>query len=547
MINLPEIKISFRLLLAYCFPLLVINLSYSSSAHDSHTHDPLLYNTANNIFTKTKQHFPELKQQHLQKIGKPLRKKLSKGEIPEVFVFFDVEPLADQELLANEEPLANEELSANHEQNTGNIERLVNSFEQLHKSLFSFEGKKLSKRQKKINRHTQNINTRRTLLKNNISNKVQDLVITQEFENLPILKVKVQSWPQLKKILALPNVIGISSDDSLKLQVSESNIVINQPYAINNGFTGDGVSIAVLDTGTDYTNNTFGCTAVGIPTSCPIKFIQDFAPEDNQLDSNGHGTIMSGIITSVAPEADILVMDIFNNNSASSTDIASAIGWIISNADTYNIAAVNLSLGDGGQNASYCDGSIPSIYKILFDNLVNVDILPVVASGNDGFSNGINSPACTSSALSVGATYDNTLPPFTWSSCTDNNILVDSIICFSNSASILDMLAPGSLTTVNGGSSSGTSNAAPFVTATAALLKQQNPDITATEMKSILINSPTQIMDNRNGLTFPRLNIQDAIQQNTVNDAVNNIPLPLWSIFILLLVMSFYLKNLSQK
>ncbi len=519
LMNLHTKNISFFLLLTCCLVLLFSNMSYG---------------TPNNKLTRAQQHFPELEQKHFLKMGKPLQKKLSDGEIPEVFIFFNLE------LLDNEEPSAN---------NARNVDNIINSFQQWQQRFFSSKDINLSRKQKKINRLKQNIKTKRTLLKNNISSKVQDLVITQEFENLPILKVKVQSWPQLKKILALPNVTGLSSDDSLKLQVSESNIVINQPYAINNGFTGDGVSVAVLDTGTDYTNNTFGCTAVGIPTSCPIKFIQDFAPEDNQLDSNGHGTIMSGIITSVAPEADILVMDIFNNNSASSTHIASAINWVISNAGAYNIASVNLSLGDGSLNSTYCDGSTPSIYKLLFDSLVSIDVIPVVSSGNDGYSTGINSPACTSSALSVGATYDSSRPSTTWSSvpCTDNNITTDSIPCFSNSASILDMLAPGAITSVTGTNSGGTSNAAPFVAATAALLKQQSPDITSAEMRSVLINSSNQITDTRNGLIFPRLHIENALTQNAIADNEKNIPLPLWSIFILLLVMSFYLKNLSQK
>src|SRR5208283_4148967 len=87
-----------------------------------------------------------------------------------------------------------------------------------------------------------------------------------------------------------------------------------------------------------------------------------------------------------------------------------------------NIAAANLSLGSGSYTSN-CD-----YYSIkpAIDQLRNVGIATVVASGNGSSSNSISYPACVSTAVSVGATDDS-----------------DDVESFSNSDRYLSLLAPG--------------------------------------------------------------------------------------------------------
>jgi subtilisin family serine protease len=101
---------------------------------------------------------------------------------------------------------------------------------------------------------------------------------------------------------------------------------------------------------------------------------------------------------------------------------------------------------------------------------LSAGIIPVVAAGNNAFLNGIAGPACTPSALSVGAVYAANYGSVGWSACTDNATAADKVVCFSNSASFLGMLAPGAIITAGGQTMGGTSQASPFVAATVGLL-----------------------------------------------------------------------------
>ncbi len=96
---------------------------------------------------------------------------------------------------------------------------------------------------------------------------------------------------------------------------------------------GAGTSVAVLDTGVDYTLAAFGtCTAPGAPAgTCKVAYAQDFAPDDSILDDvDGHGTNVSGIVVGVAPDTKILGLDVFSTDgSAYYSDILSALDWVI--------------------------------------------------------------------------------------------------------------------------------------------------------------------------------------------------------------------------
>jgi len=162
----------------------------------------------------------------------------------------------------------------------------------------------------------------------------------------------------------------------------------------------------------------------------------------------------------------------------------------------YHIAAVNMSFGSG-KFTSNCD-SEP--YKLPIDNLRAAGIASVVASGNNGYTNGIGSPACVSTAISVG-----------------NTTKLDAVYSTSNSASFLNLLAPGtsiySPSFPGGGYSfqTGTSFAAPHVAGAFAQLKHENPSATVTQMLNALTSTGVSILDTRNGITKPRIQVDAAV------------------------------------
>ena len=126
----------------------------------------------------------------------------------------------------------------------------------------------------------------------------------------------------------------------------------------------------------------------------------------------------------------------------------------------------------------------------------------MIASGNNGFIDGISSPACISTAISVGA--------------TDKS---DVVAGYSNSASFLDLLAPGSAinSSVPGGGFAtwnGTSMATPHVAGAWAVIKSQQLNASVDDVLNALVNTAVPILDGRNGITKPRIDVEASLNDD---------------------------------
>jgi len=180
------------------------------------------------------------------------------------------------------------------------------------------------------------------------------------------------------------------------------------------------------------------------------------------------------------------------------TDQISGLQRVYDLRNTYHIASVNMSLG-GGKYTGYCDASNISL-KAAIDSLRAVGIATAIASGNNGYTDGISSPGCISTAVSVGATTKS-----------------DVVASYSNSASILCLLAPGSAITssVPGGSFAswyGTSMATPHVAGAWAVLKSAKPRASVVEILNALTITGVPITDSRNSIVKPRIQVDKAVK-----------------------------------
>jgi hypothetical protein len=225
----------------------------------------------------------------------------------------------------------------------------------------------------------------------------------------------------------------------------------------------------------------------------------------------GTGASFSGIAKDASLIA-IQVFSVFNSSCGSepppcarafTSDIISGLEQVYALRSGLRIASANLSLGGGGSTLA-CD-SDPA--KAIIDQLRAAGIATVAAAGNNGFTNALSTPACVSTAISVGSTTDGT-PGFAQA---------DQVSVFSNSSPLLTLWAPGEVITssVPGGGFAvlaGTSMAAPHVAGAWAVMKQRNPQASVSDVQNALTDTGRPILDARNNVTKSRLDLAAALQ-----------------------------------
>jgi len=355
----------------------------------------------------------------------------------------------------------------------------------------------------------------------------QDFQVVHRYQTVPGL-VGVATSQGLENLRRHPDVQAVALDMQIHASLTESAAVIRANRVWNDlGITGAGINVAVLDSGVDLNHPDLAdhivaqhCFSKG---DCPPGKTDE---GESAQDEHGHGTHVAGIITSrgtvsprgIAPDAGIVAVRVMDaTGSGWNSDVVAGLDWIVANQVQLNVKVVNLSLG-AGRYSGACDTQDANtiVQAAAVDAARRAGMIVLAASGNDGLMDAMAAPACISSVVSVGATYDANLGSLSWLTCADSNATTDQIACFSNSSSMLDVLAPGSVifsTALGGGqvNKSGTSMATPHVAAVAALMLQAYPNLTPAEIETMLKNTGAPIKDNRNGRVTPRVDALSAV------------------------------------
>ncbi|MCB9177552.1 MAG: S8 family serine peptidase [Caldilineae bacterium] len=381
----------------------------------------------------------------------------------------------------------------------------------------------------------------------------EDFQLHKTYSHLPIVAGSV-SASGLEKLRRNPRVTAIDDDvwvyplvapaaalaAPLGLVESLPSIGADKVHAM--GIKGEGIGVAVLDTGIDNSHPDFEnaivdqyCFSSGT-NSCVSESGRGVAKGPNAQDEQGHGTGVSGIVlgrgkvapVGVAPEANLIAVRVFRDTGGAPTnDIVDGLNFVVANQAKHNIRAANMSLGGGAALGTNCDNQYGSV-KQVFQTLLARNVAIFVATGNGGNPDRVAFPGCISNGTGVGSTFDADLEAARMGGglvgCLGGKAMVSrlDIACYTDRGRAMDIVAPGSyiVTARLGGGSSGsgpyggghgTSYASPTAAGVAALIFSADPKIHARDIERLLQQTGEIVIHPESGAEIKRVNAYNAV------------------------------------
>lgn len=305
------------------------------------------------------------------------------------------------------------------------------------------------------------------------------VTVIHEYESIQAVTAEIKA-DYISDFAMEEQVKSIQYDQSVSIQAQLKNWgydSLNIEKKIPSSLTGKGINIAVVDSGADGSHPDIliaggECfiTMANYPDACA----------DGYNDDNGHGTHVAGIIAAldndfgvvgVAPDANVYALKALDKKGIGTTSsVVAAVDWAIQN----KMDIINLSLATPDDDL---------MLKEIIQKAFNSNILIVAAAGNEehitGLEENVGYPAKYNEVIGVTALNKD-----------------HSISKTSSVGAAIDFSAPGISilstypTKYQDGSGytsmSGTSMAAPFVSAMAALYMEKYPDLTAVEIRNLL-------------------------------------------------------------
>lgn len=298
----------------------------------------------------------------------------------------------------------------------------------------------------------------------------------------------------LTSATALASVQKVWLDEEVEVELDESVAQIGASHAWEAGLDGNGVTVAVLDTGIDLDHPDMAGQVSAHKSFVPgVSSVHDGHGHGTHVASTiaGSGAVSDGLYAGVAPGADLIVGKVLNDfGSGAMSQIIDGMEW----AAAEGADIVNLSLGCGPRQGCLDNDGTDPASQAVNRLTATTDTLFVIAAGNDGpGEQTLGTPGVADAALTVGAV-DGTDQLADFSSRGPR---------FGDHAIKPDVTAPGvdiaaaraAGTNMRGTAvpvddhyirASGTSMATPHVAGAAALLLQSDPTLAPVELKAAL-------------------------------------------------------------
>ena len=343
--------------------------------------------------------------------------------------------------------------------------------------------------------------------------------------SLPIIEAFAADLPNaaLGVLTNSPLVRRIAFDRTAVGSLDRTAATVGAPAVRQElGYDGSGIGVAVIDSGITPWHDDL--TDRGVTASQRVDAFVDFVHDRaTAYDNYGHGTHVAGVIagdgsdsggvhTGIAPGATLTVLKVLDGiGRGRISNVIAALGYVVEHRQRLNIRVANLSIG-----AAVAESYDSDLLTLAAKRVVEAGVVVVTSAGNGGRTNGgarqygaITAPGNAPWVLTVGAS----------SHMGTSDRADDTIADFSSRGPTAidriakpDIVAPGvgivSLSSPDGylyrtradariaGSSdpgyfpyfslSGTSQAAPVVAGTVALMLQANPFLTPNAVKAIL-------------------------------------------------------------
>ena len=327
------------------------------------------------------------------------------------------------------------------------------------------------------------------------------------FHHIPIISGEVKT-ELLDELLEVKGVVFLTLNGELQIALDNAIGIHHVDTVWDFGYTGEGISIAIIDTGIDPLH-------VGLndfdddPSTADPKVVafydaldgsgDDGSGETEPYDDQGHGSHCAGISAGtgavgegplsdgstpyrgVAPGASLVGVKVLDGGgSGSFAEVMKGMEWTIDNQIKYNIRAASMSLG-GVWLVELTQEQEERITH-LANEMVAAGISLMIAAGNSGGYGTIGTPGAAKDVITVGSTEDSKeLAVYSSKGPTHEGQIKPNVAAIGSAVMSVEANSG------NGYASySGTSMATPMVAGMAALLLQANPDLQPLMVRSIL-------------------------------------------------------------
>jgi subtilisin family serine protease len=336
---------------------------------------------------------------------------------------------------------------------------------------------------------------------------------------VPAMTLRLRTTDSLDALAAHPDVVRVGFDEGGTGDLQHAVPHVGGDVTHSYGITGEGVRVAILDSGIDTNHPDLADDLVH--QECfgfrPAPLGGPFCPngQDRQSgagaaeDDAGHGTHVSGIVSSkgvvssvgMAPDAEIVSLKGLTGDGGCGfsgcffsfvENVVAPLDWILQNNGTWGIDVINASVGTTQLFPGNCDSAdANTMAGATAVNMLRANGVVMMASAGNDFAQDMTAPACLSNVISVGA--------------ADN---LDVAAGFSNASDTTDVFAPGvnvESDAIGGGTTtaSGTSMASPITAGCAALLIDSGEAVTPSNIEARLESSTVQI--SKFGRSYPRI------------------------------------------